>query len=57
MWLISSILLLIWFILKVLLHKGGYSHILLVVSLSLIGVKLLAERKTRYHRNANRTVT
>ena len=50
MWLIASVVLLIWFILKVLLHKGGYVHILLILSLSMIGVQLMAERKTRYHK-------
>jgi hypothetical protein len=50
MWLIASVVLLIWFILKFLLHKGGYVHILLILSLSMIGVQLMAERKTRYHK-------
>jgi predicted tellurium resistance membrane protein TerC len=51
MWLITSLIFLVWFILKVLLHKGGYVHILLLLSLSMVGVRLMAERKTRYHKN------
>jgi hypothetical protein len=52
MWLIGSVILAIWFILKFLLHKGGYVHLLLILSLSMYGVQILADRKTRYHRNA-----
>jgi hypothetical protein len=51
MWVISSLALLVWFILKFLLHKGGYVHILLIFSLSMFVVKVLADRKTRYHKN------
>ena len=51
MWVISSLILLVWFILKFLLHKGGYVHMLLLLSLSIIGVQILAYRKTRYHKN------
>jgi len=50
MWLIISLVLLLWFILKFLLHKSGYVHILLLISLSMIGVQLMAERKSRYHK-------
>jgi len=42
MWVISSLILLVWFILKFLLHKGGYVHILLVLSLSMFSVQVLA---------------
>jgi hypothetical protein len=51
MWVLSSLVLLIWFILKFLLHKGGYVHILLIASLSMYVVQILAARKTRYHKN------
>ena len=51
MWVISSLALLVWFILKFLLHKGGYVHILLIGSLSMYVVQILADRKTRYHKN------
>ncbi len=54
MWVISSLILLVWFILKFLLHKGGYVHILLLLSLSMFGIAVLASRKTRYHKNAAR---
>ena len=51
MWVISSLILLIWFILKFLLHKGGYVHILLILALSMFVVQVLAYRKTQYHKN------
>lgn len=51
MWLISGGLLLVWFILKFALHKGGYIHILLVAAISIAVVQVAAYRKTRYHRN------
>ena len=51
MWIISSLILLVWFILKFLLHKGGYVHILLMLSLAMFGVQFLAYRKTQYHKN------
>ncbi len=51
MWVVSFLILLVWFILKFLLHKGGYVHMLLLFSLSMFGVQILAYRKTRYHKN------
>lgn len=49
MWAVSGVLLLIWFILKFVLHKGGFIHILLLTAISIAGVQLIAYRKTRYH--------
>ena len=52
MWVVSGSLLVIWFILKFLLHKGGYVHILLIAAISVLVVQLIAYRKTQYHRNS-----
>ena len=52
MWVLSAALFAVWFILKFLLHKGGYVHILLIASLSIFGVQLLAYRKTQYHKTS-----
>lgn len=46
---ISGVLLFVWFILKFVLHKGGFIHILLVAAISIAVVQLIAYRKTRYH--------
>ena len=48
MWALSAILFLVWFVLKFLLHKGGFVHILLLGAISIFVVQLLAYRKTRF---------
>jgi hypothetical protein len=53
MWFVSGGLLLIWFILKVALHKGGYVHLLLLAAISVLVIQLLAYRKTQYHRTSS----
>ncbi|MCA1574287.1 MAG: DUF5670 family protein [Acidobacteria bacterium] len=50
MWAISAILFILWFVLKFLLHKGGFIHILLLTAISIFVVQCIAYRKTRYHR-------
>jgi hypothetical protein len=47
---IGIALLLVWFILKFGLHKGGYVHILLVGAIAVLLLHLLAYRKTQYHK-------
>ena len=49
MWVVSAVVLIIWLVLKFVLHKGGYVHILLLFSISVFVVQLIAYRKTRYH--------
>ena len=51
MWFVSAALLILWFILKFLLHKGGFVHILLLSAISVFVIQLLAYRKTRYHKD------
>jgi len=43
----------IWLIVKFVLHKGGYFHMILVAAISIAVVELIAERKNRYHRAAD----
>lgn len=50
MWVFSGILLLVWFVLKFALHKGGFIHLLLLTAISVAGVQLIADRKTRYQK-------
>ena len=54
MWVLSGILLLVWFVLKFALHKGGFIHILLLSAISVAGVQLIAYRKTRYQKLSSR---
>ena len=49
MWVITAVILFIWLVLKFVLHKGGYVHILLLLGISIFVVQLIAYRKTRYH--------
>ena len=50
MWALSAALLVAWFVLKFLLHKGGFVHILLLTAISVFVVQLMAYRKTRYQK-------
>lgn len=49
MWVVSALLLVLWFVLKFLLHKGGYVHIFLLFGLTLAVIQFMTDRKTRYH--------
>lgn len=49
-----GILLAVWFVLKFVLHKGGFVHIFLLTAISIMVVQILADRKTRYEKNSNR---
>jgi Family of unknown function (DUF5670) len=48
MWLVVAVLMVVWFVLKFVLHKGGFIHILLLTAISVFVVQLIADRKTRY---------
>lgn len=50
---ISAILVFVWLILKFLLHKGGYIHVLPVATISLLGIQLLSSRNARYHKTSS----
>ena len=49
MWFAVGLLMAIWFVLKFVLHKGGFVHILLLTAISIFVVQVMAHRKTRYH--------
>ena len=50
MWIAFTILMVLWVVLKFLLHKGGYVHMLIVAAISIAVVQIIAERKVRYHK-------
>ena len=54
MWFAVVVLMAIWFVLKFLLHKGGFVHILLLTAISIAVVQLMADRKTRSQDNSAR---
>lgn len=53
MWIAFTILMVLWVILKFLLHKGGYVHMLIVGAIAIAVVQLIAERNARYHKTAD----
>jgi hypothetical protein len=54
MWWVVAVLMAVWFMLKFLLHKGGFVHILLLTAISIFVVQLMADRKTRYQNNSSK---
>jgi hypothetical protein len=53
-WLAALILFLIWFVLRVIFHKSGMVHVLLLSAIAVFVVQLAAVRKTRYHQSLAR---
>ena len=47
MWRAFAILMALWLILKFILHKGGYVHMILVAAIAIMVVELIAERNAR----------
>lgn len=55
LWITGSLLLVIWFVLKFLLHKGGMVHVLLFAAISFFFVQFAQDRRTKeYLRSLNR---
>jgi len=50
MWVVFTILMALWFVLKFILHKGGYVHMVLIAAIAIMVVELIAERNARYHK-------
>jgi hypothetical protein len=53
MWVLTGILFAVWFVLKFGFNKGGFVHILLLTAISILGVQILAYRKTRYQKDSS----
>jgi cbb3-type cytochrome oxidase subunit 3 len=53
MWLVGSSLLVIWFILRFVLHKGGFVHVLFLTGFSLLVVQFVAYRKEAVKKSVN----
>ena len=50
MWRAFRVLIAIWLILKFVLHKGGYVHMVLIAAIAIMVVELSAVRNARYHK-------
>ena len=52
LWYTGSLLLLIWFVLKFVLHKGGGIHVLFFLALSFYLIQLAQDRRTRQYKRS-----
>jgi 1,4-dihydroxy-2-naphthoate octaprenyltransferase len=52
LWYTGSLLLVLWFVLKFVLHKGGAVHILLFLVISFYLVQLAQDRRTRQYQRS-----
>lgn len=50
LWILGAGLLVLWFVMNVLLHKGGFVHILLLGGISLLIIQFAAYRRSCYQR-------
>ena len=53
MWIVFTILMVLWILLKFVLGKGGYIHMIVVAAISIAVVQLIAQRKNRYHEGSD----
>ena len=55
LWIVGSILVVAWLILKFLLHKGGMVHVILMIAVSMFLIQFVQDRRTKaYRRSLNR---
>jgi hypothetical protein len=50
LWFVGSGLIVIWFVLKFLFHKGGFVHLLFLCGVSVLVVQIAAYRKAQYQK-------
>jgi Flp pilus assembly protein TadB len=54
LWITGSLLLVIWFVAKFLLHKTGMVHLLLVISIILFIIQFAQDQRTREYKRDQR---
>ena len=52
LWIVGSIIMGIWFVLKFLLHKGGMVHVWLMVAVALFLAQFVQDRRTKAYRRS-----
>jgi len=52
LWYTGSLLLLVWFVLKFVLHKGGIIHVLLFLALSFYVIQLAQDRRAKQYQRS-----
>jgi hypothetical protein len=50
LWIAGALTLLVWFILKFLVHKGNSVHVILLFAISCFVTQFIQDRRTRAHR-------
>jgi hypothetical protein len=53
LWIVGAGLIVLWFVMKAIFHKGPFIYILLLTGISLLIIQFAAHRKARYHRNSS----
>ena len=53
LWILGAGLIVVWFVLKIVFHKGEFIHILLLTGISLLIIQFAAYRKAQYQRNSS----
>ena len=55
LWIVGSILVVIWLVEKFLLHKGGMVHVILMIAISMFVIQFVQDRRTKaYQRSLGR---
>jgi hypothetical protein len=54
LWIVGSILIVIWIIEKFLLHKGGMIHVILMIAVSMFLIQFAQDRRTKAHERSLR---
>lgn len=47
LWIVGSILVIVWFVSKFLLHKTGLVHVILLIALSSFVIQFFQDRRTK----------
>jgi hypothetical protein len=55
LWIVGSILVVIWLVEKFLLHKGGMVHVILMIAVSIFLIQFVQDQRTKaYERSLTR---
>ena len=55
LWIVGSILIVVWFVAKFLLHKSGLVHVILLIAISSFFIQFVQDRRTKaYERSLTR---
>jgi len=55
LWIVGSILIAVWLVLKFLLHKGGLVHVILLIAITSFVIQFVQDRRTKaYERSLDR---